>query len=187
MAEVDVPNVNPLAEHLVPRSNRPACQSLGRESSRAPKNRPRLKFHRHPPRFRLPASAKVNAQGSKFWGKRPLNSSSSAAPAAASRPISVPARQAFKVPGARRQMYRPEDIIRNMLCLTVNRLNRDEVQTDFVDVNLVEMNTHLEDRPPTVFHGPQEYKDHFVPLIVAELRSDIKRALGASDLVAEEV
>ncbi len=187
MAEVDVPNVNPLAEHLVPRKQPTGVPVIRKGVVKGAQKSTTVEVPPPPAAVSSAASAKVNAQGSKFWGKRPLNSSSSAAPAAASRPISVPARQAFKVPGARRQMYRPEDIIRNMLCLTVNRLNRDEVQTDFVDMNLVEMNTHLEDRPPTVFHGPQEYKDHFVPLIVAELRSDIKRALGASDLVAEEV
>ena len=56
-----------------------------------------------------------------------------------------------------------------------------------MDMNLVEMNTHLEDRPPTVFHGPQEYKDHFVPLIVAELRSDISSSFGATIWSPEEV
>jgi len=189
VSEADVPRINPLAEHAVPIPRKqpigaPLIRKVVAKEAQKPST---VEVPPPPASARSSAYAQVSAQGSKFWGKRPLNSSPFAPAAAQPRPTSAPVRPAFKAPGVRRQTYRPEDILRSMLCLTVERLTRDEVKAEFVDINLVAMNTHLDEVPPTIFHGPQEYKDHFVPLIVAELRSDINRALGsASALDTEE-
>lgn len=186
VSEADVPHINPLAEHAVPRKQPMGVPLIRKEVVKGAQKPSMVEVPPPPASAPSSASAQVSAQGSKFWGKRPLNSSSFAPAAAQPRPTSA-VRPTFKAPGVRRQTYRPEDILRNMLCLTVERLNRDEVLADFADINLVAMNTHLDEVPPTIFHGPQEYKDHFVPLIVAELRSDINRALGtASALDTEE-
>ena len=101
----------------------------------------------------------------------------SAARAPALVPVSNVSRQ-FKPSSSRRSPYRVETLIRSILCLNKEQFKRDTVQAQHGDVTLHEKDSHLSrESPPRSFANAQEYRDHFIPLILAELRANVHRAL----------
>ena len=83
----------------------------------------------------------------------------------------------IKPPSARRSPYRIDELFRGVLCMNVDDIKQDKLDAQLTGCILSEKDSHLGAFPPSGFHSSQEYRDHFVPLIIAVLRSDISGAL----------
>jgi senataxin len=96
-------------------------------------------------------------------------------------PVSNVSRQ-FKPSSSRRSPYRVETLIRSILCLNKEQFKSDTVRARHGDVTLHEKDSHLSrESPPRSFANAHEYREHFIPLILAELRANVDRALQTCD------